>query len=494
MVKYSNFSTGSFASQWSRLTDLRRFDGFALQHRFEITAEGRVFYRSRRTCDEYIQSIQETGRTAITFGQQDICESFFHKFFTLFSAEVDNGPDSARNVQVTLTPNFPTGSKGEQSHRNKSGLRNLFVKTDANVLRSLDPETLEPLESMNYGKFVEGTSNAMLAASHAATDPETGELFNFALKLGKDPTYTLFKLCPPTETEEARSKILATITDAPAAYIHSVCLTKKYFVFCVWQADFKLSGAPIPFYKNLVQSFKAWDPNRRVLWYVIDRDRGGVVRKYTSDPFFAFHHINAFDEGDNVVVDLCTFDSHEIVNSFYLEVLRSSTAKSTIEPPPMVNRIVLADISAAPVSVVGSATITKTSVLLDLPTVSSSRVWQPQRYAYGVSSRGLSSLWDCILKVDIPLLFSNPLDPPAGAIKRLERPFCTPSEPIFVPRPGATEEDDGVVLMIELDGIKGKSALVVIDAQSFEEVGRAEVKDGVFVVPHHFHGAWCGSL
>jgi torulene dioxygenase len=159
-----------------------------------------------------------------------------------------------------------------------------------------------------------------------------------------------------------------------------------------------------------------------------------------------------------------------------------------------VNRIVLADISAAPVSVVGSATITKTSVLLDLPTVSSSHIWQVQRYTYGVSSRGLSSLWDCILKVDIPLLFSNPTDPPEGAIKRFERPFCTPSEPIFVARPGATEEDDGVVLMIELDGIKGKSALVVIDAQSFKEVGRAEAKDGVFVVPHHFHGAWSGSL
>ena len=92
------------------------------------------------------------------------------------------------------------------------------------------------------------------------------------------------------------------------------------------------------------------------------------------------------------------------------------------------------------------------------------------------------------------LLFSNPSDPPAGAIKQFERPFCTPSEPIFVPRPGATEEDDGVVLMVELDGIKGESALVVIDAQSFEELGRAQAKEGTFIVPHHFHGAWCGNL
>jgi torulene dioxygenase len=347
---------------------------------------------------------------------------------------------------------------------------------------------------MNYGKFVPETSKARFVASHAATDPDTGELFNFALKLGENPSYTLFKLCPPTETQDARSQVLATITDAPPAYIHSVCLTKKYFIFCVWQADFKLSGASIPVYKNLVQSFKPWDPARKVLWYIVDRDGAGVVRIFTSDSFFAFHHINAFDEGDNVVVDLCMFETHEIVNKFYLEMLRSSTATSSLDPPPLITRIVLTDITASPVGVIGNATIITTPVLLDLPTVSAAFTWRPQKYAYGVSSRGLSSLWDCILKVDMALLFSNPSDPPSTAIKRFERPFCTPSEPIFVPRPGATEEDDGVVLMVELDGVKGKSALVVIDARSFEEIARAEAQDRVFIVPHHFHGAWCGNL
>ena len=90
-------------------------------------------------------------------------------------------------------------------------------------------------------------------------------------------------------------------------------------------------------------------------------------------------------------------------------------------------------------------------------------------------------------------LYQNPSNPPEGTIKRYERPKCTPSEPIFIPRPDSMKEDDGVVLVIELDGVKGQSALVVIDAQSFEEIGRAEVDGGGFVVPHHFHGAWCGN-
>ena len=59
-----------------------------------------------------------------------------------------------------------------------------------------------------------------------------------------------------------------------------------------------------------------------------------------------------------------------------------------------------------------------------------------------------------------------------------------------MPRPDGKGEDDGVVLFVELDGVRGRSALVVIDANTFEEVARAE---GDFVVPHGFHGTWWGQ-
>jgi torulene dioxygenase len=415
----------------------------------------------------------------------------FHKFFTMFKG-FDASNVEVRNVQVTLTPNFPVGDKlssSEQSHRDKSGLRNLYAKTDSNALRSLDSVTLDPIESTNYTNIVPDLTGS-ISASHAASDPDTGELFNYSLKFGRPTTYKLFKLTPPTIDKPAGHKILATITDAPAAYIHSVCLTKKYFIFCAWQADYKLNGATIPYHRNLTQSFRTWNPKRKALWYVIDREEGGVVRKFESDTFFAFHHINSYDDGDNIIVDLSTYATHEIVHSFYLDVLQSSSATQALDPPPLISRVVLSNITAS--KSVGTATITTTQVPLELPTISSPYSLRHYKYAYGASTRGLSSLWDCILKVDLEELLKNPANP-EGAIKRYERPKCTPSEPIFVPRPGATREDDGVVLVIELDGVKGKSALVVIDAMSFKEIGRAEVESGEFVVPHHFHGAWCGN-
>ena len=63
---------------------------------------------------------------------------------------------------------------------------------------------------------------------------------------------------------------------------------------------------------------------------------------------------------------------------------------------------------------------------------------------------------------------------------------CYPGVPVFVPRPGGTAEDDGVLLSVVLDVRKQRSFLLVLDAASLEERARA-------AVPHHipfgFHGS-----
>jgi len=60
-----------------------------------------------------------------------------------------------------------------------------------------------------------------------------------------------------------------------------------------------------------------------------------------------------------------------------------------------------------------------------------------------------------------------------------------PGEPVFVPKPGAVEEDDGVVLSVVLDASAGNSFLAILDARSFSELARVHA-------PHHipfgFHG------
>ena len=62
-------------------------------------------------------------------------------------------------------------------------------------------------------------------------------------------------------------------------------------------------------------------------------------------------------------------------------------------------------------------------------------------------------------------------------------------EPVFVPRPGATAEDDGCVLstIVQPDG---RSALLVLDARSWKEVARAVLP---YALPCGFHGCFVPS-
>ena len=59
-----------------------------------------------------------------------------------------------------------------------------------------------------------------------------------------------------------------------------------------------------------------------------------------------------------------------------------------------------------------------------------------------------------------------------------------PCEPVFVPAPDATAEDEGVVLSL-LVGPHDHSSLLVLDAGSMDELARAELPHQV---PFGFHG------
>lgn len=60
-----------------------------------------------------------------------------------------------------------------------------------------------------------------------------------------------------------------------------------------------------------------------------------------------------------------------------------------------------------------------------------------------------------------------------------------PGEPIFLPTPGGTSEDEGLLLSVVLRGAAATSYLLLLDAKTMEEVGRAEVPHAI---PLGFHG------
>ena len=68
---------------------------------------------------------------------------------------------------------------------------------------------------------------------------------------------------------------------------------------------------------------------------------------------------------------------------------------------------------------------------------------------------------------------------------------CHPGEPVFVPKPGSLQEDDGPILSVVLDSNKETSFLLTLNAQTFDEIARAEVPHHI---PYGFHGQYYGGI
>ena len=61
---------------------------------------------------------------------------------------------------------------------------------------------------------------------------------------------------------------------------------------------------------------------------------------------------------------------------------------------------------------------------------------------------------------------------------------------MFVARPNAEDEDDGVLLSVVLDASAGTSFLLVLDASDLSELARA---DAPHHIPFGFHGQFARS-
>jgi beta,beta-carotene 9',10'-dioxygenase len=83
------------------------------------------------------------------------------------------------------------------------------------------------------------------------------------------------------------------------------------------------------------------------------------------------------------------------------------------------------------------------------------------------------------------------IDTQTGSSWSWREPDTYPGEPVFVARPGAADEDDGVILSIVLDARLGTSYLLILNAHSFEEIARAGLPQPVLF---GYHGAFFTGL
>lgn len=176
---------------------------------------------------------------------------------------------------------------------------------------------------------------------------------------------------------------------------------------------------------------------------------------------------------------MSVYENHSVIDHFHLDKLRAPTADSPI-PMGRARRFHLPSITSATTAEPTYAQVEfELPHSIELPTINPAYYLRPYRYAYGINRTYADTFADHIIKLD--------MQDRDGGQKVWGIRGYTPSEPIFVPRPGGEAEDDGVVLSVVLDESRGRSMLIVLDARDMKECARAEMET---VFPIGFHGVW----
>jgi carotenoid cleavage dioxygenase-like enzyme len=409
------------------------FDGLAMLHAFAF-GRGRVSYANRFLRSSAYRAWKRDGRIEYSEFATDPCRAIFSGVSSVpILAPVPNA-----NVSI-------------------EALAGRFVAhTEIPIPVRFDPRTLRTLG-------VSGTVPlGRLGTAHPHRDPKTGARFSYEVELVPPSG------CRVVAERGGRRRELAWLPRSEPWYMHSFALTPRYVAvieqpFAVDPLDFLQPGRP-----PIIANYR-WKRSEPARVHLIDRRGGGGVRATVEvDPFFVFHHVNAYERGDRVVLDLCAHRDSSIIDSLYLKRVRKGMAG---KPSVRLRRLEI-DPSRS-----RGATRELADVDFELPRIDYARFNQrPYRYAYGVGQRTRASAFiDQLAKVDVR----------SGEALTWRERGCYPGEPVFVRRPGGRREDDGVLLSVVLDARARSSFLLVLDARSLAERARA-------VVPHHipfgFHG------
>ncbi|MBB5957009.1 carotenoid cleavage dioxygenase-like enzyme [Saccharothrix tamanrassetensis] len=407
------------------------FDGQAMLHRFRI-ADGAVGYRNRFLDTPAMRSVRDDGRIAFREFATDPCRSIFDRFFTR-SRVVAN---ANANVNVLLG--------GDED----------LALTETPIAVEFDAETLATV-----GLSVpDGALTGQVTTAHPHVAPRTGDLVNYLLKFGRRSVYQVYR-----QRAGVRELLAALPVDRPG-YVHSFAVTERHVVLVV----FPLVVNPLALLlrgKPFIENYR-WRPELGTRFVVFSQEDGSIVADRRTDAFFAFHHVNAFDDGDRVVVDICSYPDASVVDALYLDEVRGDAEL----PLPFPTRYEVGPDGVDSRRLAGEA--------LELPRISyGPHNGRAYRYAYGVGAHGGSrhDFFNQLVKVDVH----------SGRTSVWHEPGRYPGEPVFVAAPDARAEDDGVVLSVVLDAGAGRSCLVVLDASTFTELARAEVPHAI---PFGFHG------
>jgi beta,beta-carotene 9',10'-dioxygenase len=447
------------------------FDGMACINKFEITYGRVVFSRSFLKTTTYKHNLN-TNRLYSMFGTQDVCSTVFGRLKLFFKRKEFSVYDNA-NVNIV-----PFGEK------------QMYALSETYMTVRVDPHTLEVVNEANLMEHVKPTFS-LIGHPHVDTNGNW-------LSMGLQPfpfhlTYDILRFNADTDPDVENvcqaAKVLARIPCSHKgfrmSYFHSFAVTKNYIVFL----EQSLVLDCFKMLKNLfvnqsVRTALKMKKNFCTRIHLVERATGTLVKhRYYTKPQVSLHHINAYETVDDVgtskiVVDVCSYDELDVNDFVYNENWNDITEKFIQKYKPYVRRIQIPLGNVSGPETFCTITDLNNQVSLELPTINYTMYnAKPYKFCYGVK---LSEPPYTIVKINV--------DRPNEYLKAniiSQNTRILPSEAIFVGRPDGTSEDDGIILSLIL-GDK-YDFMLVLDAKTMEEVGRAELPDHVKAT-YTFHG------
>ena len=309
------------------------------------------------------------------------------------------------------------------------------------VETALPVEVDRELETVGRFDFEGGLERSMIA--HPKVCPTTGELL--FLSYGRDVPYLTYYRA------DAAGRVVhrAPLRVPAVTYMHDMGITARRIVF--WDMPVLVGD---------------WQSPQPLQWTDDYRPRIGIVKRDGHDddvmwfdvkPSFISHTMNAFEDGDTVVLDVIRAPRFMIAAALYRYTfdLRTGRATEDVLDPRFV----------------------------DFPRVHPGVEGKPYRHGYALElSDWTTGLWQRAV--------ARKYDMATGVSRAHDfGPSCLPGELVIAPRPGAAAEDDAWAIAFVYDRAREASDLVILDAQRFEEEPVATIHLGCRV-PVGLHGAW----
>ncbi|MEM9161467.1 MAG: carotenoid oxygenase family protein [Cyanobacteria bacterium P01_F01_bin.4] len=332
----------------------------------------------------------------------------------------------------------------------------------------LDPYTLET-QGIDYLNGLLKVGDAFSA--HPRIDPScertNGEscLVNFAVKPGLSSTITLYEFDPQGRLVHQHSHAIPGF-----AFLHDFAITPNYCIFFQNPVSFN----PVPYalgFKGAAECI-AFNPKQPTQAIIIPRNGTDPVQFIKTRACFVFHHCNAFEADSKLYLDSVCYQDFPTLKGGknYQEVDFDQV------PEGQLWRFEL-DLT--------TATATETQLIercCEFPDIHPDHVGRPYRYLYigaALREQGNAPL-QAVLKRD--------LETGEEQLWHLgNRVFM--GEPVFVPHPQGTAEDDGWVLMLLYNAEHQRSELAILDAQTITAPPLACLKLKHHV-PYGLHGSF----